>query len=117
MVISYSSSTSISVSSIDMSCSKSLSTVRYEVVQADDAECLNVFVICMDRPDVEHNIIDKQFGLDLVRTVHVAEKRALSGEIDTVIICSAKKESFMAGADILHELKFIGGKGAYRYFI
>ena len=98
-----------------MSCSKSLSTVHYEVVQSfGDAES-NVFVICMDRPDLEHNIIDKQFGVDLVRAVHIAEKRALCGEIDTVIICSAKKGSFMAGADILHELKFIGSEGAYRY--
>ena len=100
------------LSMVKMSCSKS---VQYEVVQAfEDTKLVNVFVICMDRRNLEHNIIDKDFGIELLRAIHIAEKRALSGEIDTVVICSAKKESFMAGADILHELKFVGNEGDYR---
>ena len=93
----------------------SLSTIHCEVVQAlDNLQPLNVFVICMDRSGLKHNIIDDIFGLDLIRAVHLANKKALGGEIDVVVVCSAKNNSFMAGADILHELKFIGIEGACR---
>ena len=92
------------------------SSIHCEVVQAmDNLQPLNIFVMCMDRHDSQHNIIDSCFGLDLKRVVHLADRKALCGEIDLVVVCSAKRGSFMAGADILHELKFIGVEGAQRY--
>ena len=112
---SFSDQTTRPSRKLEMSSQKFPSTIHCEVVQAlDSLHPLNIFVMCMDRSDLQHNIIDNRFGLDLIQAVLLAEKKALCGEVDIVVLCSAKTDSFMAGADILHELKFIGIEGAYR---
>ena len=78
---------------------------------------VNVFVICLDREDGDHNIIDRNFGWQLARAGLQAREMARKGEVDVVAVCSAKEGSFMAGADILYELKFVGIKGGQRYVV
>ena len=93
-----------------------MKAVHCEVIQAvEDAGTINVFVICLDRAEGDHNIIDRELARQLGTAVHYAWKKARKGEIDVVVVCSAKKSSFMAGADILYELKFVGLEGAQRY--
>ena len=70
-----------------------------------------LFVICMNRPGADHNIIDKSFCLAFARIVLTAREKAVRGEVDAVVVCSAKQGSFMAGADIEHELLHYSGPG------
>ena len=89
--------------------------VHCEVIQAvEDAGTIKVFVICLDRAEGDHNIIDREFARQLATAVHHAWKKARKGEVDIVVVCSAKKGSFMAGADIPYELKFVGPEGGER---
>jgi enoyl-CoA hydratase/carnithine racemase len=82
-----------------------------EVIQVvEEPWTANIFVICLDKPDSELNIIDMEFGIQLGRTLYLAKENADAGEIDLVVVCSAK-ESFVAGADILLQLKLIGVNG------
>ncbi len=86
--------------------------VHSEVIQAlDNRGSLNVLVLCMDRPGAEHNIIDRRFALELANAVYGAREKVEAGEVDVLVVCSAKRGSFMAGADIVTELKFIGVQG------
>lgn len=86
-----------------------LPLIHCEVIQAlDNKGSLNLLVLCMDRPGLEHNIIDRRFALELARVVGGAKEKVEAGEVDLVVVCSAKKGSFMAGADIETELKFVG---------
>lgn len=90
-------------------------SVHCEVIQAlESAGTVNVFVICLDKPDSVHNIIDKEFGLALARAVYLAWEKATNGELDVLVVCSAKDRSFLAGADIAHEMKYVGVAGANR---
>ena len=92
-----------------------VASIRCEVVQSiDSSGTLNIFVICLDRAGSEHNIIDRVFGLALARAVYDAKTKLEYGEIDVVVVCSAKKGSFMAGGDILTEMKFVGVQGSQR---
>ncbi len=91
------------------------SPVHCEVIQAlEAAGTVNIFVICLDKADSAHNVIDKEFGLGMGRALFLAREKASKGELDVVVLCSAKKRSFLAGADILHELKFVGVEGSRR---
>ena len=92
------------------------SPIHCEVIQALEATgTINIFVICLDKPDSEHNIIDRELGLALARAVYLAREKADKGELDVLVLCSAKKRSFLAGADIEHELmQFVGVQGSYR---
>lgn len=74
---------------------------------------MNVFVLCLDRLGFELNIIDKSFALELIQAVHCAQVLAAEGHVDVVVVCSGKK-SFLAGADIHHELKFVGARGMFK---
>ena len=87
--------------------------VRYGVIDLP-VQAVKVFVICMDKPGSDHNIIDEAFALDLARAVNCARVRAAGGEINAVVVCSAKKESFLVGADIEVEFKFVGELGFHR---
>ena len=90
-------------------------SVHCEVIQALEGRgVLNIFVICLDRTNAAHNIIDRTFALELARAVYLAGEKAAKGETDMVVVCSAKQGSFMAGADIKYQLKFIGPAGAQR---
>lgn len=90
--------------------------VHCEVVQAVESYgTINVFVICLDRMGHEQNIIDLGFALQLACAVNHAKHQALDQDIHLVVICSAKKGNFMAGADILTELHFTGDDGSQRY--
>ena len=89
--------------------------VYYEVVNtAQHPEPRNVFVICFDREGSEHNVIDRPFALGLARALLKADQLAKEGRIDVVVMCSAKSTSFVAGADIKHELQLIGIQGSIR---
>ena len=95
--------------------SKPVPAVHCEVIQAVESHgTINVFVICLDRIGREQNIIDLGFGLQLACAINHARRLALDRDIHLVVLCSAKKGSFMAGADILSELRFIGEKGGER---
>ena len=95
---------------------KNLPGVHCEIIQALQGRgVVNVFVICLDRRGSEHNIIDRQFGLELTQAAYLAGEKAGSGEADVVVVCSAKERSFLAGADIEVELKFIGPEGTRRW--
>lgn len=90
-------------------------TVHCEVIQAlERGGTINIFVICLDKPNSEVNIIDKEFALSLARALYHAKDKAESGELNLVVVCSAKQGSFLAGADIDHELKFTGPSGTLR---
>ena len=90
--------------------------IHCEIIQAVERwGTVNVFVICLDREEGDHNIIDRNFGWQLAKAVLLALEKARKGEVDVVAVCSAKEGSFMAGADILHELKFVGVEGGQRY--
>lgn len=92
-------------------------SIHCEVIQAlEHGGTINIFVICLDKPGSEVNVIDKEFALSLARVLYHAKDKAESGELNLVVICSAKQGSFLAGADIEHELKFAGPSGALRYF-
>ena len=75
---------------------------------------MRVFVICLNSPDSQHNIIDRNFALDLGTAVHTAQGLAATGDIDMVVVCSAKDGSFLAGADIKIELQYTGSRGILR---
>ena len=95
---------------------KSLPVVHCEIIQAVEGRgAVNIFVICLDRCGSEHNIIDRQFGLEFTQAVYLAGEKAGSGEADVLVLCSAKERSFLAGADIEEELKFIGPEGTRRW--
>ena len=92
------------------------SSIHCEVIQAlEAAGTVNVFVICLDKPVSVHNTIDRELGLGLARAVCLAREKAAQGEIDVVVVCSAKEKSFLAGADILYELKMLGVEGSQRW--
>ena len=94
---------------------KSLPVVHCEIIQAVQGRgAVNVFVICLDKYGSEHNIIDRQFGLEFAQAVYLVREKAENGEADVVVLCSAKDRSFLAGADIEEELKFIGPDGTRR---
>lgn len=85
------------------------------VVQLGVSErVVNLFVILLDRKGLEHNIVDMPFALELLQAVHRAHVLAARGDIDLVVVCSGKNKSFLAGADINHELKFVGSVGAIK---
>ena len=95
--------------------SKQVPAVHCEVVQAiESSGTINVFVICLDRVGHEQNIIDRGFALQLACALKQARQKAVIGEIDLVVVCSAKKGSFLAGADLLTELKYVGAQGSQR---
>ena len=80
--------------------------IHCEIIQVlEDTWSANIFVICMDRPGAEHNIIDHEFGEELARVVFLLWERVRRGEVDLVVLCSGKERSFMAGADVEFELK------------
>lgn len=89
--------------------------IQCEIIQAlEDTWTANIFVICLDRPQLEHNIINLEFGLQLARVVYTLRERVRRGEVDLVVLCSAKDRSFMAGADIQFQLGMIGTTGESR---
>lgn len=89
--------------------------IQCEIIQAlEDTWTVNVFVICLDRPQSEHNIIDREFGYQFSRAIYVVREKVRAGEVDLLVICSAKDGSFMAGADIETQLKMIGSEGEYK---
>lgn len=71
----------------------------------------NIFIVCLDKPGSELNIIDIEFGNQLGLALHLAREKAIAGEIDLLVVCSGKDKSFMAGADIMIELKVVGIEG------
>ncbi len=95
----------------------SSSQVHCEVIQAleDSGAVVNTFVICLDQPGREHNVIDRALGLQLARAVYLAAEKVEAGEIDLVVVCSGKKGSFVAGADIQSEMKYVGVEGEQKY--
>ena len=112
----YSTPYHISARKLVMSGSKSSPCVHYEVIQALEGQgTINIFVICMDKPGVEHNVIDRQFATDLAKAVFLAREKAKEGEVDIVVLCSAKIRSFLAGAGIQTQMEFIGMAGMQRY--
>lgn len=76
---------------------------------------VNVFVICLDTPDSSQNILDRNLGTGLASAIICVKKMVDQGEVDLVVVCSGKEKTFMAGADIKIELKFIGTNGMLRY--
>lgn len=93
----------------------SVPLIHCEILQAvEDAWTINIFVICLDRPDMELNILDLEFGHQLGRALYLARERVAAGEVDMLVVCSAKPNSFMAGADILTQLKLTGIEGEQR---
>lgn len=95
---------------------KLVPAVHCEVIQAVESYgTINIFVMCLDRLGQAQNIIDLGFALQLACAVNHAKKQAIDQDIHLVVICSAKAGSFMAGADILTELKFTGEDGSQRY--
>ncbi len=100
----------------ELELEKLVPAVHCEVIQAVESYgTVNVFVICLDRLGHDQNIIDLGFALQLACAVDHAKKQALDQDIHLVVICSAKSGSFMAGADILTELRFTGDSGSQRY--
>lgn len=90
--------------------------VHFEVISTPvGAGAVNIFVICLDREGGEHNIIDRPFATGLARAVVQADRLAGRGLVDMVVLCSAKRGSFVAGADIKHQLLMIGEEGKLRY--
>ena len=86
-----------------------------ETIQAlEETWTANMFVICLDKPESELNTIDLEFGIQFGRALYLAKEKANVGEIDVLVVCSAKEESFVAGADILLQLKLIGIEGEYK---
>lgn len=55
--------------------------------------------------------MDWQLAYQLEQAMGVAREKVGAGEVDAVVICSAKDKSFMAGADIQTQLNFVGMKG------
>lgn len=102
--------------SMDTQQEGDVQVIHCEIIRAVERwATVNVFVICLDREDGDHNIIDRNFGWQLARAGLQAREMARKGEVDVVAVCSAKEGSFMAGADILYELKFVGIEGGQRY--
>lgn len=90
--------------------------IHCEVIQAiEDTWTANIFVICLDKPGSEHNIIDYELGLQFARVLFAVREKVREGEVDLVVLCSAKHQSFMAGADIQFELRSVGTDGETRY--
>ncbi len=86
--------------------------LQCEVIQAlEDTWSANIFVICLDRPEAEHNVLDWQLVYQLEQAVGIAREKVRAGELDVLVVCSAKDKSFLAGADIQTQLNFVGMKG------
>lgn len=86
-----------------------------EIIQAvEDTWTANIFVICLDRRDSALNIIDRECGYQLGLALYLARQKVEAGEVDLLVVCSGKDKSFMAGADILTELKMVGIEGECR---
>lgn len=49
------------------------------------------------------------------KAVFLARKKAKEGEVDIVVLCSAKIQSFLAGAGIQTQMEFVGMAGMQRY--
>ena len=79
-----------------------------------DGGFTRVFVICMSSSSSQYNLIDRSFALELGTAVYTAQGLAAAGDIDLLVLCSAKEKSFIAGADIKLELQYIGPRGALR---
>lgn len=95
--------------------SNQVPAVHCEVVQAIESNgIINMFVICLDKLGHSQNIIDRPLVFQLARVVQHARQKALAREIDVVVICSAKKGSFLSGADLLLQLKFTGVQGSQK---
>ena len=75
---------------------------------------VRVFVICVNTPDSSQNVIDRNFALGFGKAVLQLKELAANNEIDMVVICSGKENTFIAGADIKVELKYIGVHGSLR---
>jgi len=82
-----------------------LAHVVTEVVDLPNVGC-RLMVICMDHQTSSAvNIIDEGMGLSLARAVLTAEWYVRNEIINAVVLCSGKQQTFLAGADILYELK------------
>ena len=75
---------------------------------------VRVFVICLNTPDSSQNVIDHTFALEFGKAVLQLKELTANNEIDMVVICSGKENTFIAGADIKVELKYIGVHGSLR---
>ena len=81
--------------------------VRTELVELPEADS-RLMVICMDHvTSLAVNIIDEEMGLALARALLEAEWYIENKLINGLVLCSGKHRSFLAGADILFELKMI----------
>jgi len=90
--------------------SASLSHVSTELVDLPGVGC-RLMIICMDhQTSLGVNIIEEGMGLSLARTVLMAEWYVQNELINAVVLCSGKQHSFLAGADILYELKLTSKK-------
>ena len=76
---------------------------------------VRVFVICMNTPDTQYNVINSAFAVELGTAVHTAQGVAAAGDVDLLVLCSAKDKSFVAGADIRQQLQYIGSRDILRY--
>ena len=87
--------------------------LTYEVIQAEiNANVVNVFIITLDKKNSSQNILDTALALELARAVRCAQLLCESGEIDVLVFCSGKKGIFLAGADIKHQMRYVGDEGA-----
>lgn len=77
---------------------------------------VRVFVICLNTPDSSQNVINRNFALEFGKAVLQLKKLTANNEIDMVVICSGKENTFIAGADIKVELKYIGVHGSLRCY-
>ena len=94
-------------------------SVHCDLIQALEKNgTTSVFIVCLDRPGSDQNIIGEQFVFELAGAVRLARKLYLSGEADLLVLCSAKRGAFLAGADIQHELKkYVGPLGKLRFWL
>ena len=87
--------------------------VHCEIIQTlnDSGDTVNIFIICLNGAESQQNIIDRTFAIGLAQVVFHAREKVKAGEVDLVVICSSKMNSFMAGADIETQLKYVSFKG------
>ena len=81
--------------------------VRTDLVEIPEANS-KLMVICMDHvTSMVVNIIDEEMGLSLARALLEAEWYIENKLINGLVLCSGKHRNFLAGADILFELKMM----------
>ena len=63
-----------------------------------------ILALVLNSSKSQHNVFDEEFARQFVSALAEAYTCARNGQCDLVVVCSAKRNSFVAGADIGSQL-------------